>query len=87
METGQLGQFIRNMVTDICKFLNLIFSTVINPFICFAKEIIMTILDAFDTLLGGISVIFGGLGDFRDSIQDTRAELGYRFPCDTANPF
>ena len=87
METGQLGQFIKNTVTAVCSFLNQVFLVVVNPFICFLKETIMTILDAFDTLLGGISTVFGGLGDFRDSIQDTRAGLDDRFKCDSESPF
>ena len=87
METGQLGQFIKNTVVDICNFLNQVFLYVVKPLICVIKETIMVILNAFDILLGGISVVFGGLGDFRDSIQTIRADLGDRLRCDGDSPF
>jgi hypothetical protein len=87
METGKLGQFLRDMVTAVCRFLRDVFQSVVKPFICFLKEVIMGILDAFETLLDGISVVFGGLGDFKDSVADTRAKLDERFNCDLENPF
>jgi len=87
METGKLGQFIRDMVFAICNFLHEIFQIIIQPFICFLKEVIMGILDAFEKLLDGITMVFGGLSDFRDSVQNTRNDLDEKFKCDVGNPF
>lgn len=83
METGQLGQFIRNLVLAICEFLKMLVDEVIKPITCFIKDLTSKIIDFFQTVATFFT--FGTVNlDYMDGWKQTVEE---QFNCDLDNPF
>lgn len=88
METGQLGKALRDLVQKVCEFLRDVYADMVQPMICFIREAILSILDAFGSVISGLSTFLGGaLNSFSGSVTQTRKNLASSLNCDVPNPF
>ena len=72
----------------MCEFLRDVFADMVQPMICFIREAILSILDAFNTVIGALSTFLGGaLNGFSKSVAQTRTNLASSLNCDVPNPF
>lgn len=89
METGQLGQTLKVIVTTMCHFLSEIFVAVVQPFMCVIKSGVVVLLDAVAAVVGGISTLTGGaLNGVLGGIKTARDGVDAARVCgEDGNPF